>query len=163
MDQPFFITGYPRSMTAWLSVALDCAHDRDGKSLDEFMRELESGNQIGNSDSTISMSYDMIKQKHPDSRWVIIERDKNEALYSFCKVSGLDEVKCSVFFDHLEECLSRITTALRVKFSEIYLRIKEIWEWCRPEVEFPEKRIKRMEVLNIQHIPFLIQKAAGTV
>ena len=105
----------------------------------------------------------MIKQKYPDSKWVIIERDQSEALCSFCKVSGLDEVKCSVFFDHIEECLSKITTALRVKFSEIYLRMKEIWEWCRPGVKFPEEKIKRMEVLNIQHIPSLIRKASGTV
>jgi len=163
MTQPFFITGYPRSMTAWLSVALDCAHDRDGKSLDEFMRELESGVQIGNSDSTASMSYDIIKARYPDARWVVIERDKEEAIQAFCNVSSLSRQKCAPFFCHIEECLPRIVPALRINFSEVVLRVKEIWEWCRPGEKFNEQKAKRMEALNIQHVPFLIKKAAGTV
>jgi hypothetical protein len=43
------------------------------------------------------------------------------------------------------------------------LRIEEIWEWCRPDEKFNEQRAKRMEVLNIQHVPILIKKAAGTI
>lgn len=163
MNQPFFITGYPRSMTAWLSVALDCAHERDGKSMNDFMRELESKKQIGDSNSAASMFYDDIKKKYPDSKWVVIDRCKDECLDSFCRVSRLPLKECGVFFDYLEQCISRIYPCLRVKFSDISLRIQDIWEWCRPEMEFPREKIHRLQMLNIQQKASIIQMAARTV
>ncbi len=163
MNQPFFITGFPRSMTAWLSVALDCAHERDGKSMADFMRELESGKQIGDSSSIVPMFYDDIKKRYPDSKWVVIDRSKDECLDSFCKVSKLPLKECAFLFDHLEQCISKISPSLTVKFSDISLRIRDIWDWCRPEIEFPRERIHRLQMLNIQQKASLIQMGAGTL
>ena len=160
MDQPFFITGYPRSMTAWLSVALDCAHERDGDPIEEFMQKLDSGEQVGNAESTIVFFFDVIKERWPDSRWVIIEREKEESLSSLCKVSDIAVEKMRPLFDAIEAHISSITSVLVVKFSEILYRIKEIWEWCRPLQEFPEQRIKRLQILNIQQNPSLIREVA---
>jgi hypothetical protein len=163
MGNPFFITGYPRSMTAWLSVALDCAHERDGKSMEEFMQDIECGEQSGDSSSIASMLYAEIKERFPDSRWVVIEREKDECLQSFCKVSKLPKNKCVELFDYIEHCISGISPALRVKFCDIQARLKEIWEWCYPEIDYPVKRIKKLQMLNIQQIPHLIQMGAGTI
>jgi hypothetical protein len=163
MGNPFFITGYPRSMTAWLSVALDCAHERDGKSMEEFLKEIECGKQVGDSNSISSMFYAEIKERFPDSKWVIIEREKEECLESFCKVSKLPKRTCNELFNCLEYYISKISPALRVKFCDIPIRLKEIWEWCYPEIEYPIERIKKLQMLNIQQIPHLIQMGAGTI
>lgn len=150
-------------MTAWLSVALDCAHERDGKSIQEFMQEIESGKQIGDSSSIASMLYEDIKKRYPDSRWVVIDRPKDECLDSFCKVSKLPVKECGVLFDHMQQCISKISPSLTVKFSNISLRIKDIWEWCRPEMAFPHEKINRLQMLNIQQKASLIQMAARTI
>lgn len=160
MPEPFFITGYPRSMTAWLSVALDCAHERDGESFESFMQKLESGEQIGNSESTTVLFYNAIKEKYPNSKWVVIEREKQDSLVSMCKVSGLNPEKLSFIFDALEQCFPNVSPALRVKFSEIPFRMEEIWKWCRPSEEFPAQRIKRLQILNVQQLPALIEAAS---
>jgi len=163
MVSPFFITGYPRSMTAWVSIALNCAHERDGASFEEFMSQLESGSQIGNSDSTISFFYENISERFPNSKWVIIEREKSRSLDAFCRVSKLNKNSCVAFFDQLEACMLRIPSALRIDFNDVTSRIEDIWSWCKPETEIPKAFLSRMKLMNVQQIPELIQIAAKTV
>lgn len=91
----FFITGYPRSKTAWFSNYLtydDCfclhegLHSRmvyDG----EGFRKL-GYKTVGDSDSGCCLNHADIKSKFPNAKWVVIERNEQDVEDSLVSLSG---------------------------------------------------------------------------
>lgn len=76
---PFFVTGYPRSRTAWLSVALTtaeryCWHEAlcGARSFAEVCRRVEQG---GTADCGLPFLAKALAEKYPAAPWVLIERD----------------------------------------------------------------------------------------
>lgn len=83
---PVFITGLPRSRTAWLSALLSrpgamIDHERQrrfamvGHYLDSF-----GGSVAGDSSSLLPLIYDEVRGRWPDARWVYVRRNPAEAL-----------------------------------------------------------------------------------
>jgi len=85
MSTKFFITGLPRSRTAWLAnlftlggpCGQHCHHDLLGKveSLVEFRRKMNHGAATGDSDSGLIWVFRKLREFYPAARWLLIERD----------------------------------------------------------------------------------------
>jgi hypothetical protein len=101
MSDPFFITGLPRSRTAWLANLFTtewtlCFHDRIGEFIDDtgavldFAKFQESfhvpGGILGDSDSGLMPYIQAIDEAFPTSRWAVIERPFEEAMESLKRV-----------------------------------------------------------------------------
>lgn len=102
MKTPFFITGLPRSRTAWLANFLTygesyCHHDalRFGTNTDFLRRYFDetasydpSIERVGDSDSGLLAIAPQVARDFPDSRWVLIERDAEQCVASAHRVFG---------------------------------------------------------------------------
>lgn len=129
MSAPFFITGLPRSRTAWLANLFTwgdsfCYHDAlpDCESLGEL--DIMLGGlpylEIGLSDSSLLLIWRALVRRYPTSKWVLIRRDKREALRSFRRyfkehpyssMPQLEEGALSLVFDGYDFELSAIESA----------------------------------------------------
>jgi hypothetical protein len=82
MPSQFFITGLPRSRTAWLANWLTtgetfCYHDglSGCASLDAFDRKLAAHPICGDSDSGLAFFWEPLRKAYPDAQWAIVRRD----------------------------------------------------------------------------------------
>lgn len=78
----FFVIGYPRSRTAWLSVLLDgdgvrCRHEASMDEVEEWPDEI-----AGTCNSGLLFRVRECMERFPDARWVLINRDPQDALSS---------------------------------------------------------------------------------
>lgn len=130
----FFITGLPRSRTAWFSAMFTATDDvfcyHDGlngcKSLEEFKDKLSRRKEpiVGDSDSGLLLVD--LDRHFPGCKKVLIRRDPEE-----CKES-LDEFLGKEHADTIDACIPfmNIHGALEVDFEDIDSRIDEIYEYC---------------------------------
>jgi hypothetical protein len=92
----FFITGLPRSRTTWLANlftygASFCFHDllgecRTVEDMDRHFEDIARGGcvkHVGNSDSALPWVWRRVREVWPEARWLIIEREPEEALRSY--------------------------------------------------------------------------------
>ncbi|MCK5604799.1 hypothetical protein KAR91_23115 [Candidatus Pacearchaeota archaeon] len=166
MMKSFFITGLPRTRTAWLANFLTyddsfCFHEvikefkvEDWKGLFESMGK----EYVGNSDSGIPFLVDQIKAAFPQAKWVLIERDGSEAWRSLSKVIPWDLRK--IVDKGVELTVPRLhqiklaCNPLIVKYQDLGNRevCKEIWNYCIPGISFNDKRWQMLDRLNVQVI-----------
>jgi hypothetical protein len=93
VNAPFFITGLPRSRTAWLANYFTngdvfCYHDafKDTVSVDKLAKLLDRGEQVryfGDSDSGLLLHAAELKKRFPKSPWLFVRRDVRDAERSF--------------------------------------------------------------------------------
>ena len=110
MNSNFFITGLPRSRTAWLANLFTtgcsgqsgtdqfCHHDLLGKvaSLDEFKQKMRhcvtatapAGATVGDSDSGLVWIFPKLRELYPAARWLLVQRSSAEVVESVQKVAG---------------------------------------------------------------------------
>ena len=79
MTTPFFITGIPRSRTAWAANWLTtdttlCFHEPK-ESIDELLAQYPQF-QVGVSSCMLVRDYFAVCRQYPTAKWVYIERDK---------------------------------------------------------------------------------------
>ena len=93
--QPFFVTGLPRSRTTWLAnwltagrafcfhdLLADCARVED---MQGYFQDVAHGHKlayVGNADSGLPLVWRKVQQVFPAARWLVVERDMDEALMS---------------------------------------------------------------------------------
>ena len=172
MAQNFFITGFPRSRTAWLSALFstdfsDCIHEPFVHlvTCEDIFDYLKGSNFIhkGLSDSSMAYYHDFISKKFPGCPIVVIEREEGEvtrSLVNFLNIHwniadaivkkikvGLDIIKTfpnvlCVPYDHLD----KVDT------------IEKIWKHCCPDIIFNVQRTVRFQYLTINQN---IAKAQG--
>lgn len=179
----FFVTGLPRSRTAWLANLLThgpafCYHERLGQCrrpadlLYHFSLAQGYGDYqfIGDSDSIIPLVAKEIIAAFPDARWVICWRDMQEAIDSYMdyfaahRYAGqhqpkLDEVTKQ--FTALCELLGELPRLLRPKqYLEVTFQSlsnqnvqQAIWEHCTHCTPFDAHRARLLETLNINVAP----------
>jgi len=87
---PFFVSGLPRSRTAWMANWLTtdhslCLHDEPFA-----VNKVALGRMTGFSGSEICTQFDDVEKAFPVSPWVIILRKPADAFESFMLASGLD-------------------------------------------------------------------------
>lgn len=168
---PFFVTGLPRSRTAWLANFLTaggalCIHEGLVHGVDPALRWLTrcgaggAGGRRGLSDSILPLYWTEMFAPFSSFRLVIVERDPAEAWESLVDFLERNEVRVSR--DTLEERFHLVQSHLRdmimfcphvvVKFEELNdpLALAEIWEHCLPGLSYDSERTTLLQRLNVQ-------------
>lgn len=158
MNPPFFITGLPRSRTAWLAAWLTtdsaiCYHDPQGVTLEE-LQAANPGRRVGISGPETCLLW----EQYPEAPWVIVRRESQAALRAFMEVA-FDRLKVSdealaQFWDGRLQLLNRMQGkhTLVVEFDELNREEwgKAIWEHIHPQSPFDSERWRLFNGLNIQ-------------
>ena len=89
MAAKFFVTGLPRSRTAWCANFLTagdafCWHDglANCRSLDQFGTRMDVAAVCGDSDSGLVFFYDELRARYPEAQWAIVRRAPEEVVKS---------------------------------------------------------------------------------
>lgn len=161
--RPFFVTGFPRSGTAWCANLLTsggalCLHEstRFGANSDIWLYSEECR---GTADPTILLNTTMV-QDNKDAPVVWIRRDRKTAEKSFTKyASKLDNVEplnVTELFDKLETAaelaLVGRENVLVVDFDRLFTveSAEKIWKHCLPKLPFDKIRAKILCGFNVQ-------------
>ena len=162
--RPFFLTGLPRSRTAWLANLFTtgeifCWHDAlllCGSPAD-LPQLLRKNAPIGDSDSALILFYPDVAEMFPGSPWVIVERDPQDAFDSLVKRFGHDVSRGGwpMLIAAMQTIPKDDPNVLRVRYEELndVEVVRRIWEHCVPAVEFDERRWALLKRLNVERIP----------
>ena len=151
----FFITGLPRSRTAWFASFMSsgdvfCYHEALNrcKTKDEFYQKMKLPYRlIGNSDCGLAYT-DFLKKFN--SPTVIIHRDKYEVLEDLIEKGITQDRSVINLLSDLEYRLLGLN-GLHVQFNEIDLRLTEIYHYLTGELP-DENRVRLYTNMNIQPI-----------
>ena len=167
----FFITGLPRSRTAWLSTFFTgnncfCYHEiiRVSKGFDDAIQKLLNRKEmyVGNSDSSLPIWINEIDHILCDSPIVIIERDMGEVVHSLTKVFGKDD-----YVRILDSTLKGLET-IKNRYNYIsvdYNNLNEqaclemIWNFCTPNIPFDKDKFEMLKAINISIDKYLYIKS----
>jgi hypothetical protein len=159
MRAPFFITGLPRSRTAWLANLFTtdttiCYHD---KPFDDRLCE-NAFKRVGFCGSELLADYDRIKALYPTAKWVLIRRSLDDSTDSF---------KC-LLRDHGITIPDRVVEYdLRLKQEKLdrhhsfngmveygalndMIAVRRLWECLLPDKPFDTERFRLLDELRIE-------------
>jgi hypothetical protein len=160
MLTPFFITGLPRSRTAWLANLFTqggtlCFHEpilRPGQLI-----ESNPGYRVGISSSDLASSFPALRALYPEAPWVFIERTERDAVSSLIKFLK-PRLRCSR--DIVEKVIAAnranwgelLQVALVVPFADLGREdvIRKVWNQLTPERPFCVRRWQILEGFNVQ-------------
>lgn len=161
MKTPFFITGLPRSRTAWLANLFTtdttiCYHDRP------FESKLcnREDKKVGFSCSEIIWSYQSIHYEFPTARWLVVVRDGDDSLRSFKRFASknkMDTEERSDLTDNWKGRCQFISEILREPcvFGIHYEELENEWAVRRAwellvEAEFDSERFHLLQELRVE-------------
>ncbi len=173
MDAPFFITGLPRSRTAWLANFLTygpsvCLHDalREGTGVEDLAKRLDTlrantnATFVGDADPGLPNFARELHRRFPQARWVMVERHPlqaklahRRALRGFLKMDAADAA-----FDQTVRAFNGLKGALmnqhvlEVKFEELdqVETVRGIWDFCVPGFAFSHERFQLLHCLKVE-------------
>lgn len=159
----FFITGLPRSRTAWLSNLFTykdcyCFHElaKFGKNFHElrdvFLNRGEG--YIGTADPSLPFYYEDIAPMFPNNKLVIIERDLEEVIKSLSGFWMPDEQikelveKTYIGLQNLKDKFNPLV----IKYEDIdkLETIEQLWYYCVPGITFDKQRFDMLEQFRIE-------------
>ncbi len=151
----YFIAGLPRSRTAWLSVFMSqsgyyCYHDgfNGCKSMKEYRDKIK-----GCGDSSTGLTIIDLNKEFPDSKVVVIEknRDEIEKCIEWCsRTYGVDAREQIL---EMNKKLSKIK-GLRIQQSDIDKRLRDIW--AHLTTQNWNERYRKLSDFYIESDPFNI-------
>jgi len=156
----FFITGLPRSRTAWLSSFFTgnncfCYHEviRISKSFDEAIGKMLNRKEmyVGNSDSSLPIWANEIDHILQHSPIVIVERDIDEVTNSLINLWGCDPTRfLDLTLEHLE-ILKKRYNYISIDYNKLSDQscLESIWDFCIPNIDFDEDKFKMLKTINI--------------
>ena len=153
----FFITGLPRSRTAWLANYLThgdtfCLHDglRGCDSFRDFEHRLASlpARNAGSADPALLMLIDKVAPRFSTARWVFIRRDPDECAREFSPLVP-DLRVVTGLAARMEEWAGRLG-ALEIPFAQIDERLPEIAAFCAPGFASPPERDAMLRTWDVQ-------------
>lgn len=176
MSTPFFITGLPRSRTAWLSVLFShgrstCMHDGVKFGRNDFAQALTSSplDYSGDSDSGLLIYWPTVCEMFPEAKWVIIKRDASACRESYRKYfKGRIYCGSELVNDHTNQVFDVLSNAfhkaiegipserlMEVDFDalEDESTVKAVWEWLTPENPWDQARYEMLQQMQINLIP----------
>lgn len=160
MVKNFFITGLPRSRTAWLANFMtfggsECLHDGTAQFETRavyaaYLRDAPCA-YAGDSNSGLLLRPDVLLRDFPDSPLVLIERPLEEVSVSLALAFGITEI------GHLEnlqgtlDLLKGRANTLCVRFDDLDDRetLQAIWTHCTPSLPFDHARAERLNGFRV--------------
>lgn len=165
LHRPFFVTGFPRSGTAWFSNLLTCTpalclHEGSllGPQIGLWLYEAP---MRGLSDSMVVKT--RLIDQNPESPVVLIKRDRSEAQASLAKFLDTDKANLDRTFDDLENrylALESRPNTLVIDFKQSFTpaAIEAVWSHCLPDLPFDKTRAEFLRALNVQQsLPYIIK------
>lgn len=171
----FFITGLPRSRTAWLANLLStgqaiCDHDalKAGFTIDVLERrfhELAVSDPfitaVGDADSGLVFISDLVRQRWPDAPWLLVKRDTKAAEASFETAFAYCNPYGPLMPDTFERCQNAYnatkvsTNCLEVSFEQLERPAcwSAIFEHLLPGYGFNAERAALLNTLKVEVIP----------
>lgn len=148
-----FITGLPRSGTAWLANYLSYGnvmmlHDAWVTASPYEIKEKfnkENPYAAGTSDPANALMLDQIDKEFPDAKWVVITRPVEEVKEA-CEKIHFPFVD---FTSNLKKLMDS-RKVLKVPFKTMFKRANEIGAYIYPEWECPKWRLAQLTSLNVQ-------------
>lgn len=163
MKTPFFITGLPRSRTAWLANLFTtdttlCWHE-PLEPISSLMAMAPEGRRIGVSDASLTSQFEALSNEFPSARWLYVQREEEAAMASLVRFIA-PHVKTSPtglkgYLKQHQACAARMKTDARVRV----VRFEDLsdgavmpgaWSWLLPEIRFPGQRWIMLCGLNVQ-------------
>lgn len=171
MKHKYFITGLPRSRTAWLSVVMTygeswCFHDdiaipdnaKWQEGVDFLLTRMDriAQHHIGYSSPLLLWSgmWQDVAKRCPDARWLVVNRDMEAAWRSWEKATGQPTPK--YFFEKLMEEKEKLMSMPNVLRIDVDLldrtpMIELIWDrLTRSELYCPLNWFDKLLQLNVQ-------------
>ena len=169
---PFFITGLPRSRTAWLANYFSygntvCLHD-----LLHRLTIYEIGGRIlktgcangGYADPALLLYWEAILEDVPAAKWLIVERDIEDVARTWDQVIGQDSTpELYAYKQTLEGLKRRAGRVLTVEFEDLNSRLDEIERFLAPGFQCPGWRREMLLGLNVQKTPRMIKDEMETL
>lgn len=151
--EPFFITGLPRSRTAWMAAFLSdgdvfCHHDLLNYCLtrEAFYDGMRRGpHRTGNSDGGLVITD--FQSKFPASRTVVIQRDRDESFASLVELFPPDLPVNRAAFETMADNIDRLK-GMKVGFSDLDSAMPDICEYL--DLPYNPDRHELFSRLNIQ-------------
>lgn len=168
----FFITGQPRSRTAWLANLFTykdshCFHDaikrcatpREMKDLFEKTQKSTGVRYVGNSDSGIPFIMDELLAEFPGAKLVVIERKQEDVVRSFKRT--FPQMKDQDVVDVIGKTQLALDRAkkkydpLVIDFEELTREntVRQLWSYCLPEIPFDRERWNMLDGFRVEIIP----------
>ena len=158
----FFLTGLPRSRTAWFANLLTtdqsfCFHELKTKCstpgrITELFGRINR-QRVGTSDPNPDFIEELIKL-FPGSPLVIIERDKDECIAATAKfLGGLDGWALKYIETSFEVLgrLKKLSTCLVEQFHNLDDQaVERIWNYCLPGLKLDELRLAQLQGMKIE-------------
>lgn len=160
--QPFFVTGLPRSGTAWLANLFTtnksiCYHE-PVKPI-EMLLARNPGRRVGVSDSSLVRRFDQVSREWPLARWLVVIRQPAEVVQSLLDnldpffVGHEDRVR-----EEIGQDMERLVLLMKLpnvatldyRFLQETEVMRQAWKWLLPEVKFDEERFEVLHGLNVQ-------------
>jgi hypothetical protein len=160
----FFITGLPRSRTAWLANLFTtdrtiCYHEPT----EPWPQILgDRYDAIGASDSTLADRFDHFSAAFPEARWLLVDRDPGSALKSFLEFTRTiprpEEAGIAEYFRQQQKALDHMrdkTGVMPMPYDALKTSagVCLAWNWLLPGRPFDLMRWKILDGLNVQQDP----------
>lgn len=168
----FFITGQPRSRTAWLANFFTtkdsyCFHEaikrcptpQDTRALFATVQKSAGVRFIGNSDSCIPFIVDELISEFPKAKLAVIERKREDVIRSFKKTfSQVSHDDAVMIVEKTQLALDRLKgkyNPLVVGFEELESEkvMHELWSYCLPHIPFDAERWRMLDGFKVEIIP----------
>lgn len=152
----FFVIGYPRSRTAWLSVFLNdgqtrCEHEASIRATVLWPQPI-----IGTCDAALMFQVEDLLERFPDAAWVMIERDSKAALCASMAAWPDRARQWQERWPDVEAAYAKASAllegrCLRVAYTEINNMLPQIFAHCTglPMLDMDWIRMLRLRDLKI--------------
>jgi hypothetical protein len=181
---PFFITGYPRSRTAWLANLFSadgalCHHallsnSRRGFPVTTISQALSLTPllRVGVSDPLLTLHHADLMTAWPAARWLYVDRPREESFESMIKFdagrSKATREMISMLFDFHDQCAAELIKNPRVrvlKYSDLnqFHDMQAAWYHLIPGEPFNKSRFEALLKLRVEEfIPPVIPTQPST-
>jgi hypothetical protein len=147
----FFITGLPRSRTAWFANYFTygehlCFHDltarcREVRDMEDWLKSFDGW--CGNADSGLMAIAPDVARRYPGARWLLVDRSPAEVARSL----GANPWEV-LHMERLKDAVRNTDNVFEVGFDEIDERIEEIEDWFG--FSHPADRRELLLSMNVQ-------------
>ena len=172
MRANFFITGLPRSRTAWLANLFTtgeqvCHHDLLGKvsNVEQFRRMLKDG--AGVSDASLIWLFPKLREMYPAARWLLVERAATDTINSIRRVAagtqwekivGAYTETAEAWLPQYMELVAAMVKdkrVIRLPYAELdnYDSVWAAWKFLCPTTRLTRERFDFLHPLRVELIP----------